>query len=140
MLIRICLIVAIVAALAAGTLNIFQVRDKIGTLITQRNDERGQKKKALGDLANTQKELAKTKDNLTQTQQELTDTKSQRDKAVADAKEQIKRAGDLSDKLAKTTQELNDTQGQLAAYTATTLSADQVMTLNKTLRNTRSAA
>ena len=139
MLIRISLIVAIVAALAAGTLNIFQVRDKIGTLITQRNDERGQKEKALGDLANTQKELAKTKDSLTQTQQELTDTKSQRDKAVADAKEQIKRASDLSDKLAKTTQEFNDSQAQLAAYTATTLSPEQVMTLDKILRNTQTA-
>ena len=139
MLIRISLIVAIVAALAAGTLNIFQVRDKIGTLITQRNDERGQKEKALGDLANTQKELAKTKDNLTQTQQELTDTKSQRDKAVAEAKEQIKRASDLSDKLAKLTQEFNDSQAQLAAYTATTLSPDQVMSLSKTLKNTQTA-
>ena len=139
MLIRISLIVAIVAALAAGTLNIFQVRDKIGTLITQRNDERGQKEKALGDLANTQKELAKTKDNLTQTQQELTDTKSQRDKAVAEAKEQIKRASDLSDKLAKLTQEFNDSQAQLAAYTATTLSADQVMSLNKVLKSTQAS-
>jgi hypothetical protein len=139
MLIRISLIVAIVAALAAGTLNIFQVRDKINVLTSQRNDERSQKQKALGDLASSQKELAKTKDNLTQTQQELTDTKSQRDKAVADAKEQIKRASDLSDKLAKETQEFNDSQTQLAAYTATTLSPDQVMILSKTLKNTQSA-
>jgi biopolymer transport protein ExbB/TolQ len=139
MLIRISLIVAIVAALAAGALNIFQVREKINTLITQRNDERGQKEKAQSDLASTRQELTKTKDSLTQTQQELTDTKSQRDKAVADAKEQIKRASDLSDKLAKTAQELNDSQSQLAAYTATTLSADQVMTLNKTLKNTQGA-
>ena len=69
MLIRISLIVAIVAALAAGTLNIFQVRDKIDTLISQRNDERGQKEKALSDLSSTQKELTKTKGTLTQTQQ-----------------------------------------------------------------------
>ncbi|MGA2801117.1 MAG: hypothetical protein ABSE97_01895 [Verrucomicrobiota bacterium] len=139
MLIRISLIVAIVAALAAGTLNIFQVRDKINTLITQRNDFHTERDQAKTDLANTQKEWAKTKDNLAQTQQELTDTKSQRDKAVADAKEQIKRASDLSDKLVKTTQELNDTQSQLAAYTATTLSPEQVMTLSKTLKNTESA-
>lgn len=139
MLIRISLIVAIVAALAAGTLNIFQVRDKINTLITQRNDERGQKEKALGDLANTQKELAQTKDVLTQTQQELADTKTQRDKAVAEADVQIKRANDLSDKLAKKTQEFNDSQAQLAAYAATTLSPDQVMSLSKTLKSTQAA-
>ena len=34
MLMRISLIVAILAALAAGTLNVLQVRDKINTLIT----------------------------------------------------------------------------------------------------------
>jgi type II secretory pathway component PulC len=139
MLIRISLIVAIVAALAAGALNVLQVRDKINMLITQRDDERGQKQKALSDLSNTRQELTKTKGVLTQTQQELTDAKSQRDKAVADAKEQIKRASDLSDKLAKETQEFNDSQAQLAAYTATTLSPEQVMTLNKALKNTQTA-
>jgi hypothetical protein len=38
MLTRIFLIVAILAALAAGTLNILQVRTKITTLISQRDD------------------------------------------------------------------------------------------------------
>jgi hypothetical protein len=139
MLIRISLIVAIVAALAAGMLNIFQVREKITTLISQRDDEHKNRVIAETDRDNTKKELAKTKDTLTQTQQELTDTKTQRDKAVADAKEQIKRASDLADKLAKTTTELNDTQAKLGAYTATTLSADQVMTLNKALKNTQAS-
>jgi DNA repair exonuclease SbcCD ATPase subunit len=139
MLIRISLIVAIVAALAAGALNITKVRDKINTLITQRNDERGKKEKVLGDLASSRQELAKTKGTLTQTQQELTDAKSQRDKAVADAKEQIKHASEMADKLAKETQELNDAQGQLGAYTATALSPEQVMTLNKMLKNTQGA-
>jgi hypothetical protein len=137
MLIRISLIVAIVAALAAGALNIFQVRDKITTLISQRNDEHKNRVIAETDRDNTKKELAKTKDVLTQTQQELTDTKTQRDKAVAEADVQIKRANDLSDKLVKTTQELNDTQAKLGAYVATTLSPDQVMALNKVLRNTQ---
>jgi hypothetical protein len=139
MLIRISLIVAIVAALAAGTLNIFQVREKINTLITQRNDFHTERDQARTDLASTRQELAKTKDVLTQTQQELADTKIQRDKAVAEADTQIKRANDLSDKLVKKTQEFNDSQAQLAAYAATTLSPDQVMSLSKTLKNTQTA-
>jgi capsular polysaccharide biosynthesis protein len=139
MLIRISLIVAIVAALAAGTLNIFQVRGKINTLISQRDDEHKNRVAAETDRDNTKKELAKTKDVLTRTQQELTDTKTQRDKAVAEADIQIKRANDLSDKLAKKTQELNDSQAQLAAYVATSLTPDQVMLLNKTLKNTQTA-
>ena len=40
MLIRISLILAIIAALAAGTLNVLQVRDKISTLVTDRNTQR----------------------------------------------------------------------------------------------------
>jgi len=137
MLIRISLIVAIVAALAAGTLNIFQVRDKITTLISQRDDEHKNRVAAETDRDNTKKELTKTKNTLTQTQQELTDTKSQRDKAVADDEAQVKRATELSDRLTKTTAELNDTQAKLGAYVATTLSPDQVMGLNKVLRNTQ---
>ena len=50
---------------------------------------------------------------MTQTQQELTDTQTQRDKAVADAKTQTKRADDLADKLTKTTQDRDDAQNQV---------------------------
>jgi len=79
--------------------------------------------------------LAKTKDDLAQTQQELADTQVARDKAVADAATQSKRADDLSDKLAKTTQERDDARNNLAAYTATGLTSDQVGKLNATLKN-----
>jgi hypothetical protein len=40
MLIRISLILAIVAALAAGALNVVVVKDKINTLITDRDTQR----------------------------------------------------------------------------------------------------
>jgi hypothetical protein len=135
MLIRISLIVAIVAALLAGALNVLQVRDKIDTLITERNDFHTERDQARTELASTRTELAKTKDDLTQTQQELADTKSQRDKAVADAATQTKRAEDLADKLTKTSQERDDAQNQLAAYKATGVTADQVAGLVKTLKS-----
>ena len=48
MLIRICLILAIVAALAAGTLNVLQVRDKISTHATDRDTQRDNRVKAEG--------------------------------------------------------------------------------------------
>ena len=137
MLIRISLIVAIVAALVAGALNIVKVRDKITTLITQRDDFHTERDQARTELASTKKDLAKTKDDLTQTQQELTDTQAQRDKAVADAKTQTKRADDLADKLTKTTQDRDDAQNQLAAYKATGLTADQVGGLHKVLLSTQ---
>jgi septal ring factor EnvC (AmiA/AmiB activator) len=135
MLIRISLIVAIVAALAASALNFVVVKDKITTLIGDRDSQRSQKEQAQSELASTKKELAKTKDDLAQTQQELADTQAARDKAVADAATQSKRADDLSDKLAKTTQERDDARNNLAAYTATGLTSDQVTKLNATLKN-----
>jgi multidrug efflux pump subunit AcrA (membrane-fusion protein) len=135
MLIRISLILAIIAALAAGTLNILQVRDKITTLISQRNDERSQKEQAQTELASTKKTLAKTQADLTQTQSELADTKTQRDQAIATATAQTKRADDLSTKLAQTTQERDDAQNQLASYKNTGLTPEQVLTLNKSLKN-----
>jgi vacuolar-type H+-ATPase subunit I/STV1 len=139
MLIRISLIVAIVAALLAGALNILQVRDKIDTLITQRDGFHNERDQARTELRKTQQDLAKTKDDLTQTQQELTDTKSQRDKAMADAAAQTKRAEELSDKLAKTSQERDDAQNKLAAYQATGVSAEQVGGLIKTIKSNEAA-
>src|SRR5579859_143180 len=137
MLIRISLIVAIVAGLLAGALNVVKVRDKITTLITDRDTFHTERDQARTELASTKKDLAKTKDDLTQTQQELADTKTQRDKAVQDAKTETKRADDLADKLTKTTQDRDDAQAKLAAYQATGLTADQVGGLNKALKSSQ---
>lgn len=135
MLIRISLIVAIVAALAVGALNILVVRDRINTLITQRNDFHTERDQARAQLADTRQKLTKTEDDLAQTQQDLTNTMTQLAKAEADDQAQTKRANELSDKLTKTSQELDDTQNQLAAYKATGYTADQISGLAKTIKS-----
>lgn len=135
MLIRISLIVAIVAALAAAALNFTVIKGKIDALTQDRDTQRTQKVQAQTELASTKKDLAKTKSDLAQTQQELTDTQAARDKAVADAAAQSKRADDLSDKLAKTTQERDDARNGLAAFTATGFTAEQVTKLGKSLKD-----
>jgi uncharacterized protein (DUF3084 family) len=137
MLIRISLIVAIVAALAAGALNVFEIRDKIDGLITERDGFHTERDQARTELASTRQELSKTKDDLSQTQQQLADTQTQLTNAVLTATTQQKRADDLADKLAKTSQERDDAQNQLAAFKATGLTPDQVGGLNKTLKFTQ---
>jgi uncharacterized phage infection (PIP) family protein YhgE len=137
MLIRISLIVAIVAALAAGALNVFEIRDKIDTLISERDDFHTQLNQTQADLASTKRELSKTKDDLTQTQGQLADTQTQLTNALVTATTQQKRADDLADKLAKTSQERDDAQNQLAAYQTTGLTPAQVVNLNKTLNFTK---
>jgi hypothetical protein len=134
MLLRISLILAIIAALAAGTLSYLAVTDKIPALAKQRDDEKSAKVEKINELANTNKVLKATIATLTQTKQDLADTQSERDKALANAEAQTKRAADLSDKLAKATQERDDAMNQLASYKATDLTPDQVIKLSKNLK------
>jgi Tfp pilus assembly major pilin PilA len=139
MLIRLSLIVAIIAALGAGVVNFVFVKDKITTLTTDRDTQRTDKQKAQSDLAKTQKDLAKTQDTLKQTQQDLADANTARQKAEDAATAQTKRADDLSTKLAQTTQQRDDAQNQLAAYSNTGLTPDQVTKLNKSLKDAQDA-
>lgn len=139
MLIRISLIVAIIAALAAGVLNFVVVKDKITTLVTDRDTQKGDKEKAQADLASTKKDLAKTQGDLKQTQGQLTDANSERDKAVATAAAQTKRADDLNGQLTKTIADRDDAQTKLAAYVATTYTAEQVSGLGKSLKAAQDA-
>jgi hypothetical protein len=136
-MIRISLIVAIVAALAAGALNVFQIRDKINTLITERDDFHSKWDQTRNELNTTHQELTKTKDDLTQTQQTLASTQTQLTNAMVTAATQQKRADDLSDKLTKTTQERDDAQNQLAAYKATGFNPEQIAGLGKALKSTQ---
>ncbi len=126
---RISLIVAILAALGAGTLNVLQVRDHINTLITQRDDYHTQLNQTQATLATTQKNLADTQKNLADTQQQLTDAQAARKKAEDVAAAQQKRADDLSDKLAKATQDRDAAQADLAAYKATGKSPQEILQL-----------
>ncbi len=137
MLLRISLIVAIIAGLAAGGLGYYEATTQIPSLTDQRNKEHDAKVAALTDLSKTKTELSKTKNELSQTQQELAETKSDRDKAVARAETQTKRADELTDKLGKVTRERDEAQNSLAAYKATDLTPDQVFKLSKNLKDAR---
>ncbi len=129
MLMRISLIVAILAALAAGTLNVLQVRSHITTLISERDDYHTQLTDTQGKLAKTQRDLDTTKNTLAQTQQQLADSQAAQKKAETLAAAQQKRADDLSDRLAKATQDRDTAQAELAAYKATGKSPDEILKL-----------
>jgi hypothetical protein len=129
MLMRISLIVAILAALAAGTLNVLQVRSHITTLISERDDYHTQLTDTQGKLAKTQRDLDTTRSTLAQTQQQLADSQAAQKKAETLAAAQQKRADDLSDKLAKATQDRDAAQAELASYKATGKSPDEILKL-----------
>lgn len=135
MLIRISLILALVAALAVGAVNFFVVKDKIDTLVTDRNTNRDGWHATQAALSKTNAILVKTISTLKQTEQDLADTQAERDKAVASAAAQEKRATELADKLTKTTQDRDDIKNQLVAYQATGFTADQVGKLGHTIKD-----
>src|SRR5665213_406717 len=135
MLLRICLIVAILAGLGAGGLGYYEVSTQIPLLTGQRDAEHKAKVDEISAHNKTKAELKKTQGELAQTKQELASTQSERDKAVARAEAQSKRADDLSDKLAKATQDRDVAQNQLAAYKATSLTPDQILQLTKQLKD-----
>ncbi len=137
MLIRISLIVAIIAALAAGALSFTQVRGKINTLIQQRDDYHGQRDQVQGQLDSTKKTLAQTQDTLKQTKQDLADAQVAKKKAEDTAAAQTKRADDLSDKLTKAAADRDTAQANLAAYTQSGLTAKEVADLSSTLKTAR---
>ncbi len=126
---RISLIVAILAALGAGTLIVLLVRDKINTLISQRNTYHDNLDKTKATLDTTKRDLAKTQSDLADTQQQLADAKTARKKAEDTAAAQTKRADDLNAQLAKVTQDRDAAQAELAAYKATGKSPQEVLQL-----------
>jgi hypothetical protein len=133
MLLRISLILAIIAGLAAGGLGYYEVTTQIPALAKQRDNEQSAKKQAQTELAKTKTDLKKTKSELAQTQQDLSDTKSDLAKSEERADAQAKRADALNDKLTTVTQQRDDAQNDLAAFKASSLTPDQVISLNKRL-------
>jgi hypothetical protein len=129
MLTRIFLIVAIVAALAAGVLNFVVVKDKITMLTDDRNTQRSQKEQAQTDLASTKQTLSRTQNQLTQTQHDLADAQAAQKKAESDLASQVQKANDLSSQLAKMTQERDSIQNDLDAYQHTGETPEQVLKL-----------
>jgi flagellar biosynthesis chaperone FliJ len=135
MLIRISLIVAVIAGLAVGGLNFIMVKDKVTTLISQRDTEHDGRVRAETELATTKNNLEITTAKLKQTEETLALTSTERDNAVAEADKQTKRAAELTQALQKTTQERDDAQANLASYTASGLTAPQVVGLAKQMKN-----
>lgn len=129
MLTRIFLGLAIIAALAAGTLNVLQVRDHITLLMSQRDDYHRERDSYHTQLDNTNRILVATQQTLKQTQQQLADSKVAQKKAEDLAAAQQKRADDLNTQLTKVTADRDAAQADLAAYKGTGKSPQEILKL-----------
>ena len=139
MLIRISLIIAIVAALAVGVLNFVKGKEKIDTLVMERNDWHGKFNKTDAELTTTSRTLAKTEKDLKQTKETIAATVAERDKAVAEAGVQTKKSNELAEKLSKLTTERDEARQELSAFKATGRTPEQVLSLDKAIKQTELA-
>ena len=129
MLTRICLIIAVLAGLAAGGLNFTKVKEKITTLQDNLKSETAAKESAQTELASTKKNLDRTTKDLETAKGEIAGAQEERDKAVAEAETQTKRANRIAEDLTKTQQERNEAQSDLAAWKALGIGVEQIKTL-----------
>jgi hypothetical protein len=139
MLVRICLIVAILAAIAVGVVNFVQVKPKVQQLQKDWAYEKDQHEKFEKDYRFTKSSLDKTNAILKQTIATLEATTAEKLKAETDLAAQTKRADKLTEDLTKTRAERDSAQQDLAAYKATGMTPEQISHVNKDLKDLKDA-
>jgi hypothetical protein len=115
-MLRICLMIAIVAGLAAGAVSFFKVQDIITTTRQERNDWHNKDDQEVAAHTKTKKTLKETAAKLESTEKELAQTKSDLETANGKVADLTKHNEDLTAKLEKTTAERDDAQQQLARW------------------------
>ena len=136
---RISLIVAIIAGLAAGALSFIKVKEKIDGLVTERNTEHANYVKTDAELTTTKSDLAKTTKELTKTKDSLAKSEQERTAAVAEMEVQIKKSTELSQKLTETIGQRDEARAELAAYVATGFTPKQITGLGKQIKDAEDA-
>jgi flagellar biosynthesis chaperone FliJ len=125
-MLRICLIIAIVAGLAAGAVSFFKVQDIITTTRQARDEWNGKYTNEFAAHTKTKATLKKTAADLETTTKTLVQTKSDLDAANTKVGELDKQNSDLTAKLEKTTGERDDAQQQLEKWRLVGLTPEQV--------------
>jgi cell shape-determining protein MreC len=115
-MLRICLIVAIVAGLAAGAVSFFKVQDIITTTRAARDDWNGKYTNEVAAHNKTKKTLQKTTADLETTRKTLEQTKNDLDAATTKVTELDKQNTELTAKLDKATAERDDAQQRLERW------------------------
>ena len=134
MLVRISLIIALIAGLAAVGLNFTLVKEKITTLQTHLKEQTDRAVKAEKERDDTKRTLKKTETELAQTKETLKTTTEQRDTAIAEASKATDRATKLDAELTKTRGERDTAQQELARFKAAGMTPEEIVNANKTIK------
>lgn len=125
-MLRISLIIAIVAALAAAALNFTKVRTSMLDTMNERDNERTAKEQALTQLASTEAKLKTTEEDLGSTKKKLTKTEKDLKDTGAKLAAKEKEAEDLSKDLARTTEAKNVAEQEVEMWRQMRITPEQV--------------
>ncbi|MDB6027864.1 MAG: hypothetical protein JWM68_4087 [Verrucomicrobiales bacterium] len=125
-MLRISLIIAIVAGLAAAGLNFYKVREVIVTTMAERDQEKTEKEASQKLQAETKKKLDKTDKELASTTKTLKETESSLKKETAHAAQQEKEAKSLATKLSKSEGERDTAQRELVQWQTIRMKPEEI--------------
>jgi DNA repair exonuclease SbcCD ATPase subunit len=137
MLLRICLIIAILAGLAAGALSYTKVQEIIVTTRASRDDWNHKYVAENKTRVKAESTLKKTAADLETTKKDLARTKTSLDNSVAKAEELDKRNSDLSSELDKTRGDRDTAQAKLEQWNLIGLEPGQVKGVIADLEKTK---
>lgn len=126
MLIRACLIAAIVTGLAVSVINLWKVREVIDYTRTELNTTSNTLVRTEGQLRDTRRELTSTQEELDSTKTTLTATTQERDRLRSQNDQFVKQNATLTKNLKTTTEQRDAAQAELAAWHALGITVDQV--------------
>ena len=136
MLLRICLIIAILGGGGVVAVNFVMVKKAIETTIAEREDQKTHREAAEKELASTKKTLADTKTRLDATTRTLAQTKSELDSANGKIGELDKKNSDLTVKLKGAEDKRDGFQAELAKWEQLHLTPADVIQLPGDLKKT----
>lgn len=137
MLIRICLIVAIVAGLATAGIGFTQLQDRIKLHMTERDTEKAAKEKEMADHSKTKKGLKDTQDKLAVTEKNLNDMTSQRDKLQGDNERLLASEAALTKRKTELEKSLSDATATLEQFRQLGLQPSEIKALQLDLDKTK---
>lgn len=126
MLLRICLILAILTGAGVIGVSQFMLKPQIETIISQREENKQGWDKTKTELGKTKTTLKNTSEKLAKTEKDLEDNKTQLATTTTKFESEQKRANGLQDSLNKSNNELKSAKDELYAYSTTGVKPEEI--------------
>ena len=139
MLLRICLVLAILAGAGVIAVSHFKLRPHIQSIIQQREDNAAARDREKKRATKAETDLTNTKITLESTKNKLSETEGQLQTANTKASDQEKRATGLQQNLEKTKVALTAADQELSAWKAMGIPVEQVSAVITAEKNLRQA-